>query len=176
MQGDRVAFDELASRHVDRLYGLATLILRDPDHAADATQEALIGAWRDLSSLRDPDRFEAWLNRVLVRVCHREAWPARRRPSPEVAEVSLDTRPGADDLPSLFDRDQLERAFQRLDLDERAIVVLHHLEGHPLTSIADTLGLPVGTVKSKLHRSLQTLRAALQADARVISIDRERIA
>ena len=176
MRGERVAFDELAARWVDRLYGLATLILRDPDQAADATQEALIGAWRDLSSLRDADRFEAWLYRVLVRCCHREARRARHRRVVEVVDVSLEARPGTDDLPGLFDRDQLERAFRRLDVDERVIVVLHHLEGHPIASIADTLGLPVGTVKSKLHRSLQTMRAALQADARVISIDRERIA
>ena len=176
IRGDRVAFEELASSWVDRLYGLAMLIVRDPDQAADATQEALISAWRDLSSLRDADRFEAWLHRVLVRACHREARRARRRRVVEVSELALDSRPGADDLPGLFDRDQLERAFRRLDVDERAIVVLHHLEGHPIATIADTLGLPVGTVKSKLHRSLQTMRAALQADGRVISLDRERIA
>jgi RNA polymerase sigma factor (sigma-70 family) len=174
--GDQVAFNELAARWVDRLYGVASLIVQDPDLAADATQEAMIGAWRDLSALRDPDRFEAWLHRLLVRACHREARRARRRRVVEVAEVPLDTRPGSDELPSFLDRDELERGFRRLDVEERAIVVLHHLEGYSLASIADVLGLPVGTVKSKLHRSLQTMRAALQADARIISIDRERIA
>lgn len=176
MGGDRVAFNELASRWVNRLYGIATLILRDPDQASDATQEALIAAWRDLSALRDADRFGAWLNRLLVRACHREARRARRRRVVEVAEAPLDSRPGRDELPGFLDRDQLERGFQRLDVDHRAIVVLHHLEGFSLAEIGEVLGLPVGTVKSRLHRALGTMRAALDADARVISIDRERIA
>src|SRR3954454_18955518 len=132
--GDRVAFNELAARWVDRLYGLASLIVRDPDLAADATQEAMIGAWRDLSALRDTDRFEAWLHRLLVRACHREARRARRRRVVEVAEVPLDTRPGPDALPSFLDRDELQRGFRRLDVEERAIVVLHHLEGYSLAS------------------------------------------
>ena len=176
MEGDRFAFNELASHWVDRLYGLAVLIVRDPDLAADATQEALIGAWRDLSALRDADRFEAWLHRLLVRACHREARRTRRRRVVEVTELPLDERAGADELPALLDRDQLERGFRRLDVDERAIVVLHHLEGYPLATVSEVTGLPLGTVKSKLHRSLSTMRVALQADARVISIDRERIA
>ena len=174
--GDRGAFNELARLSIGRLYAIAPLILRDSDRASDATQEALVAAWRDLSALRDPDRFEAWLHRVLVRTCHREARRLRQRLTVEVREVPLDEHAGIDDLPNVFDRDQLERGFRRLGVEERAIVVLHHAEGFTLTEIADILSLPLGTVKSRLHRAIQTMRAALDADARVITIDRERIA
>jgi RNA polymerase sigma factor (sigma-70 family) len=176
MAGDRGAFNELARLSIGRLYAVAQLILRDPDRASDATQEALIAAWRDLSALRDADRFEAWVNRVLIRSCRREARMARRRLHVEVRELPLDEHAGADELPGVFDRDQLERGFRRLNVDERAIVVLHHVEGYPLTAIAEILGLPVGTVKSRLHRSIQTMRAALDADGRVVTMDRKRIA
>lgn len=176
MAGDRLAFNELASRWVNRLYGVASLILRDPDQASDATQEALIAAWRDLSALRDADRFGAWLNRVLIRACHREARRARGRRVVEVGDASIGDSPARDDLPGFLDRDQLERGFRRLDVDHRAILVLHHLEGFTLAEVGDVLGLPIGTVKSRLHRALDTMRAALDADARVVSIDRERIA
>ncbi|HEX2625603.1 MAG TPA: sigma-70 family RNA polymerase sigma factor [Candidatus Limnocylindrales bacterium] len=176
MAGDRLAFNELATRWVNRLYGIASLILRDPDQASDATQEALIAAWRDLSALRDADRFGAWLNRLLVRACHREARRARGRRVVEVGDAPLDMRPARDDLPGFLDRDQLERGFRRLDVEHRAILVLHHLEGYTLAEVGDILGLPIGTVKSRLHRALTTMRAALDADARVIGIDRERIA
>jgi RNA polymerase sigma factor (sigma-70 family) len=177
IEGDRSAFNELARVSIGRLYGVAQLILRDPDRAADATQEALIAAWRDLSALRDPDRFDAWVHRVLIRTCHREARRDKRRRIVEVRELPLDDQPGGgDELPSVFDRDQLERGFRHLDVGERAIVVLHHAEGFTLTEIGEILGLPVGTVKSRLHRSMQTMRAALDADARVVTMDRKRIA
>ena len=179
MAGDRGAFNELAAVSVGRLYGLAVLILRDPDRASDATQEALIAAWRDLSALRDPERFEAWVHRVLVRACHEEARRDRRRRKVEIHEIPLErfeTRVAADELPAFIDRDQLERGFRRLSVEERAIVVLHHIEGFPLAAIADVLAIPIGTVKSRLHRSLQTMRAALDADARVVTMERERIA
>src|SRR6185295_16053970 len=114
MAGDRDAFNELARLSIARLYGIAQLILRDPDRASDATQEALVAAWRDLSALRDADRFEAWLHRVLVRTCQREARRHRQRRSVEIRELPLDDRPGSDDLPGIFDRDQLERGFRRL--------------------------------------------------------------
>lgn len=176
MTGDRDAFNELARLSIARLYAVAQLILRDHDQAADATQEALVAAWRDLSALRDADRFEAWLHRVLVRTCHREARRHRQRLSVEIRELPLDDHAGPDQIPSVLDRDQLERGFRRLGVQERAIVVLHHAEGFTLTEIADILGLPLGTVKSRLHRSVQLMRASLDADARVINIDRERIA
>jgi RNA polymerase sigma factor (sigma-70 family) len=174
--GDRSAFNELARASVARLYAVAQLILRDPDRAADATQDALVAAWRDLSGLRDPDRFEAWIHRVLIRTCHREARRHRLRRTVEVGELPLEGRPATDDMPTIVDRDQIERGFRRLGVEERAIVVLHHSEGFSLTEIADILALPLGTVKSRLHRSIQTMRAALDADARVVTMDGERIA
>jgi RNA polymerase sigma factor (sigma-70 family) len=176
MAGDRGAFDELARASINRLYGTAYLILRDADRASDATQEALVAAWRDLSALRDADRFEAWLHRLLVRSCHREARRERRRRSVEIHALSIDNRPAPDQLPALIDRDQLDRAFRRLDVEERAVIVLHHVEGFTLASIAEILGIPIGTAKSRLHRGTRTMRASLDADARVVPIDRGRTA
>jgi RNA polymerase sigma-70 factor (ECF subfamily) len=173
--GDRGAFDALASASIGRLYAVASLILRDPDRAADATQEALVSAWRDLSAVRDPDRFEAWLHRVLVRCCYREATQERRRRRVEIHVIADDHR-APDAIPDMLDRDQLDRAFRRLDVEERTVIVLHHIEGFLLTEIADVLGIPVGTVKSRLHRGKRTMRAALDADARVVSIERGRTA
>jgi RNA polymerase sigma-70 factor (ECF subfamily) len=173
--GDREAFEALAAVSIGRLYAVAALILRDPDRAADATQDALVSAWRDLAAVRDPDRFEAWLHRVLVRCCYREAIRERRRRTVEVHALA-DDRSAPDAIPVLIDRDQLDRAFRRLDVEERTVIVLHHLEGFLLTEIADVLGIPIGTVKSRLHRGKRAMRAALDADARVVSIDRGRIA
>ncbi|HEY7463306.1 MAG TPA: sigma-70 family RNA polymerase sigma factor [Candidatus Limnocylindria bacterium] len=176
MDGDREAFSDLTRQSISRLYAIAYLILRDTDAAWDATQEAFVAAWRDLSALRDPDRFDAWLHRVLVRACRRHARRERRRRLVETHELQLERFVGADDIPRVMHRDQLERGFRRLGTDERAIVVLHHLEGFRLAEIGDILGLPTGTVKSRLHRSLRTMRAALEADARVITVSGERIA
>ena len=176
MSGDPAAFNELAQTQIGRLYGIAKLIVRDPDRAADVTQDALVAAWRDLSALRDADRFEAWLHRVLVRTCHREARRERRQRTAEVRELPLDITPGLDELPQVANRDELERGFRRLSVDERAIIVLHHVEGLALAEVADVMGLPLGTVKSRLHRSLQTMRAALESDARTVALDPGRIA
>jgi RNA polymerase sigma-70 factor (ECF subfamily) len=175
MAGDREAFDALASASIGRLYAVAALILRDPDRAADATQDALVSAWRDLSAVRDPDRIEAWLHRVLVRSCYREATRERRRRMVEIHAV-IEDRSAPDAIPELIDRDQLERAFRRLDIEERTVIVLHHIEGFLLTEIADVLGIPVGTVKSRLHRGKRAMRAALDSDSRVVPIERGRTA
>jgi RNA polymerase sigma-70 factor, ECF subfamily len=175
MAGDREAFDALAAASIGRLYAVAALILRDPDRAADATQEALVSAWRDLSAIRDPDRFEAWLHRVLIRSCYREAGRERRRRTVEVRAL-VDDAGAPDALHELIDRDQLDRAFRRLDVEERTVIVLHHIEGFLLTEIAVVLGIPVGTVKSRLHRGKRQMRAALDADARVVPIERGRTA
>ena len=165
MAGDHEAFSELARLSIARLYAVARLILRDQQRAEDATQEALVGAWRDLSGLRDPDRFEAWLHRLLVRACYREARSGRRRQQIEATVRPLDeARP---DLSSeLGNRDQLERGFRTLDTDQRAILVLHFYLGLPLSEAADVLHVPVGTAKSRLHRATQAMRATLEADAR----------
>jgi RNA polymerase sigma-70 factor, ECF subfamily len=166
MAGDRAAFSELVRHTIDRLYAVARLILRDPEQAEDATQEALVAAWRDLSSLRDPSRFDAWLHRLLVNACYREARRQRRRTEREVHEILID-RPDAAAEIDLADRDQLERGFVRIDADERAILVLHYYLGYSLAGVADVLGVPPGTAKSRLHRATQALRSALDAEARI---------
>ena len=164
MAGDHDAFAALAAANVDRMYGLARLILRDVDRAEDAAQEALVRMWRELPRLRDPDRFHAWLRRLLVNACHDEGRRIRRR-----AEVVLlaDHGPStADGSARLVDRDRLDRAFRRLPLEQRVVLVLNHLEGLTQTEIASTLDLPLGTVKSRLRYALEAMRAALEADDR----------
>lgn len=165
MAHDHDAFSELARGMVDRLYAVARLILRESDAAEDATQEAILMAWRDIAALRDPDRFEAWTRRLLVNACYRELERQRRRAR---AEVHVDAiEPSVPDASEhLADRDQLERGFRRLPPDQRALLVLHYHLGMPLAETAVTLGLPLGTVKSRLHRSTRALRATLDADAR----------
>ena len=159
-RGDREAFTSLAATHVDRCYAVAYRILRDPHRAQDATQQALLGAWRDLPTLRDPERFDAWLHRLVVHACYTEArgehrWTARVRvidPEPPIAP---------DVARSVADRDELEIAFRRLSPEQRAVVVLHHHLGYPLTEIAATLRIPVGTARSRLHYAVRQLRTAL---------------
>ncbi len=174
--GDHDAFSAIAAASLGRLYGVACLILRDRDRAHDATQEALVQAWRDIRGLRDPERLDAWLNRLVVRACYRQSRRERRRAVVELrvvsaAEVSL---PGPE--LSVVDRDRLDRAFGRLDTDQRAVVVLHHHLGLPLAEVSDVLGIPIGTAKSRLHRALATIRAALEADDRGGLLEKERTA
>jgi RNA polymerase sigma-70 factor (ECF subfamily) len=164
--GDHEAFGALARASSGRLYAAATLILRDPDAAEDAVQEALISAWRGVRALRDPDAWDAWLHRLVVRACYRLARRSRR---PTVVELHLAEEEGAsssDILLSLADRDQLERAFARLPIEQRSILVLHYYLGLALPEVGNVLGIPTGTVKSRLHRATQAMRAALDADAR----------
>ena len=163
-RGDHDAFTELARGAVTRLDRVARLVLRDPELARDAVQEALIRAWRDLPGLRDPDRFDAWLHRLTVNSCLDQARRRRRR----VVEVELDPIDGpsiADSASSLADRDVVDAAMQRLGERERAIVVLHYFLGLPLTDVAATLQVPLGTVKSRLHRALGEMRVTVSADA-----------
>jgi RNA polymerase sigma-70 factor (ECF subfamily) len=163
-RGDHDAFAELARGAVTRLDRVARLVLRDPELARDAVQEALIRAWRDLPGLRDPDRFDAWLHRLTVNSCLDQARRRRRR----VVEVELDPIDGpsiADSAGSLADREVVDAAMQRLDERERAIVVLHYFLGLPLTDVAATLQVPLGTVKSRLHRALGEMRVTVTADA-----------
>jgi RNA polymerase sigma-70 factor, ECF subfamily len=175
MAGDHDAFSELARVSIGRLYAVARLILRDPQRAEDATQEALVAAWRDLSALRDPDRFEAWLHRLLVRACYREASRGRRR---WTVEAQVREREGVAPDPShdLADRDQLERGFRRLAPEQRAVIVLHHYLGLTLDETAQVLGVPRGTARSRLHRATGALRAALDADARTATTNERRLA
>jgi RNA polymerase sigma-70 factor, ECF subfamily len=165
MAGDHDAFSELARVSIGRLYVVARLIVRDDGLAEDATQEALVAAWRRIGGLRDPDRFEAWLHRLLVNACYREARRGRRRGSIEV-NVPVMESPLPDATVDLADRDQLERGFRRLAPDQRAVLVLHHYLGLSLDEAAEVLAVPPGTVRSRLHRATRIMRAALEADAR----------
>jgi RNA polymerase sigma factor (sigma-70 family) len=164
-RGDHDAFAALAGAAIHRLDAAARLILRDPDQAKDAVQEALVRAWRDLPTLRDSTRFDAWLHRLLVRACIDEARRLRRHRL-DVALTPLDSPSIADTASALADRDQLERGFDRLEPEARAVIVLHHYLDLPLPEVAIALGIPLGTAKSRLHRALQTMRAALDADGR----------
>ena len=162
--GDREAFGALVGLISDRMYGLAARILRDSDLAEDALQSALLEAWRQLPKLRDPDRFEAWVRKVLVHACYAEA-RRRRSWAANVRVLPVDGPAGADDIVTIADRDQLDRAFRRLSVEQRAIFVLHHHEGRSLVEIAETLGIPVGTARSRLHYATRVLRSAIAADA-----------
>jgi RNA polymerase sigma factor (sigma-70 family) len=164
--GDHAAFSQLAGASIGRLFAVARLILRDTELAEDAVQEALVSAWRDLPGLRDPDRFDAWLHRLVVRACYREARRSRRIGRIEVQVTPLDLG-RADETRLIADRDELERGFRRLDPEQRAILVLHFYAGHTLAEVADVLGIPAGTVKSRLHRAVQAMRADLDAEARL---------
>jgi RNA polymerase sigma-70 factor, ECF subfamily len=166
MAGDRDAFTELTHGSIAKLYAIARLILRDTERAEDATQEALVAAPRQLGALRDPDRFDAWVHRLLVRARYREAAKDRHQRR-IVAEMRPVTIGALDPGIALADRDQLERGFSRLKPDQRALVVLHYYLGLPMGETAEILGLPVGIVKSRLFRATQQLRATLEADARL---------
>jgi RNA polymerase sigma-70 factor (ECF subfamily) len=164
-RGDEEAFASLAVAAGDRLHAVAHRILRDLDLAEDATQQALLAIWRDLPQLRDPANFDAWSYRLLVRACYAEGRKERRW-SPQLHLLPAEPATQVDGSGSVIDRDQLERGFRRLSIDHRAVVVLHHYLDWPLDRVADTLGIPVGTARSRLHHAMRGLRAALDADAR----------
>jgi RNA polymerase sigma-70 factor (ECF subfamily) len=164
-RGDREAFAVLAGSAVDRLYGIARLILRDAELAEDATQDALVRAWRDLPALRDVDRFDAWMYRLIVRACA-DVGRERRRWRTEITVLS--TEPSEPDRASdLADRDQLERGLLRLSPAQRAILTLHFHLGLSPGEAAEALAIPVGTAKSRLHYAIEALRAAIEADERL---------
>src|SRR5687768_6449297 len=163
-RGDREAFSVLAGSAVDRLYGIARMILRDTELAEDATQEALVRAWRDLPSLRDAERFDAWLYRLIVRAC---ADAGRRRRRWRAEMTVLHAEPTESDRASqLADRDQLERGLRRLTDAQRSILVMNFYLGLSPNETAAALEIPIGTAKSRLHYAIQALRAALAADER----------
>ncbi len=164
--GDREAYADLVRLRGDRLYAIAQRILRDVDRTEDAVQDTLVIAWRDLPGLRDPDRFDAWLHRILVRTCIAEAMRQRRRIVVDIQALPVDIPIDTDDYLSVGDRDQLERGFRRLPPEQRALLVLRHYAGLEPTEIADALGIPAGTARSRLHHAHRAMRAALDADAR----------
>jgi RNA polymerase sigma-70 factor (ECF subfamily) len=161
-QGDPEAFDRLTELIMDRLFSVAYRILRHPQSAEDATQQALVTIWRQLPKLRDPERFEAWSYRLLVNASYAEH-RRRRREDPFGDLIHEATE---DPYLSIDDRDQLERGFQRLSGEQRAVLVLQHYLNLSHAQMADVLGVPVGTVRSRLHGARTAMRAALEADAR----------
>jgi RNA polymerase sigma-70 factor, ECF subfamily len=164
-RGDQAAFVDLVRFRGGRFFAIAHRILRDVDRAEDALQDALVIAWRDLPSLRDPDRFDAWVHRILTNVCIAEAGRERKRISNPYV-LPTDDPAARDEFLGIADRDQLDRGFRRLKPDERAILVLRHFVGYEPTEIAELLGIPAGTIRSRLHHAHRAMRAALEADAR----------
>ncbi len=168
--GDTTAFETLAREAGGRLVGVAFRILRDLPAAEDAVQQTLVTAWRELPGLRDPERFEAWLYRILVRACAAEArrfgrWRA------DVRDVSPDAPADTSAFRRVADRDELERGFRRLTVDQRAVIVLRYWRDLRQEEIAETLEIPLGTVKSRLHHATAALRAALEAEARPAQVE-----
>jgi len=173
-RGDPEAFEALATSASDRLYAVARLVLRATDLAEDAVQEALVRAWKELPSLRDPERFDAWLYRLVVNACadqgrQQRRWSNQVRPLPIEHSIS-------DETGSVGDRDLLERAFTRLKPEQRAVVVLHHHSGFSAAEIARILDIPEGTARSRLHYATEAMRAALHADASRPAVAQKRTA
>jgi len=167
--GDREAFAVLVRTRGDRLMGIARRILRDVGRAEDAVQQTLVIAWRELPSLRDPDRFDAWLQRLLVNASYSEARRSRAW-NANVRVLPVDGPAGPDETLSLDDRDLLDRAFRRLPVEQRAILVFTHYLGLTPTEIAERLEIPVGTARSRLHYAHRAMRAAIEADERPAAV------
>jgi RNA polymerase sigma-70 factor, ECF subfamily len=173
-RGDHDAFASLVDASIARLEAVARLILRDPELARDAVQDAYIRAWRDLPGLRDPERFDAWLHRLTVNASLDAIRRRRRRP------IEVDLEPIApqsigDESVRIADRDVLEHGFRRLRPDQRAILVLHYYVGMPASAVAETLEIPMGTAQSRLHRALSDLRVAIAADERAVGDVRHKV-
>jgi RNA polymerase sigma-70 factor (ECF subfamily) len=168
-RGDREAFAILARTHGDRLMAIAQRILRDVGLAEDAVQQTLVIAWRELPRLRDPERFDAWLQRLIVNASYAEARSSRTWKA-NVRVLSADRMGGPDEALSVDDRDRLERGFRRLPPEQRAILVFTHYLGLTPTEIAGRLGIPVGTANSRLHYAHRAMRAAIEADERPIAL------
>ena len=160
-RGDHEAFDALASAAYDRLFAIASRILRDPYAAEDAVQEALVRAWRDLRGLRERDRFDAWLHRLLVHACADQGRRAKRQRA-EVTAIDLESPEPADDVAQLADRDEIMRAFLELNVEHRSVLVLVHYVGLPAAQVATILGIPPGTVYSRLHYGTRQMREILE--------------
>jgi RNA polymerase sigma-70 factor (ECF subfamily) len=168
-QGDEEAFGALVRAVGDRCIFIAHRILRDVDLAEDAVQVALVQVWRELPALRDPDRFEAWLHRILVHACYAEARRSRRFAA-NVVLLETDEPTAGDGYLTVDDHDQLDRGFRRLPPEQRAILVLHHYLGLSPVEVAETLDIPAGTARSRLHYAHRAMRAALEAVARSSAI------
>jgi len=173
--GDQDAFADLVHEVSNTLLGVARRILRDPALAEDVLQNALLTIWRKLPHLRDADRFEGWAFRILVHACYADA-PRNRRWATTIRVLQPDVMSGIDHIQQVSDRDELEQAFRRLPLDQRAVFVLHHHVGLPLVAVAETLGIPDGTARSRLHYATRALRAAFEAARATQSLREGRLA
>ena len=173
--GDEEAFDALARIVGDRCMAIACRILRDAHLAEDAVQASMVVAWKELRTLRDPDRFEPWLHRILTHECYAEA-RRRTRWTANIRLLPVEGTSTPNGILSVDDRDQLERAFRRLTLEQRAVLVFHHYLDLPLPEVATRLGIPLGTAKSRLHHATAALRASVEADARTPAMPQERLA
>jgi RNA polymerase sigma-70 factor (ECF subfamily) len=174
--GDHEAFTDLAALAIPRMHRTARLILRDDDRASDAVQDALVTAWLDIRALRDPDRFDAWLHRLLVRACYRAAGAQRRQAVVRIDVIDLEGIVPTDPLADLTARDQIDRAFRRITPQERAVLVVHFYLELRDAEAADVLGIAAGTFKSRLHRAKASLRAAIDADDRAARRTQETMA
>ncbi len=163
--GDNDAFATLAAPRLDRMFATALLILRDRGYAEDAVQEALVRAWKDLRSLRDPRRFDAWLRRLLVNACRDESRRGRRHES-NIRLLPDHDRPIQDSSNELVDRDAIGRALSRLSIEHRAVLVHQYYLDLAIAEVADALDIPVGTAKSRLHHARNALREAIDLDTR----------
>jgi RNA polymerase sigma-70 factor (ECF subfamily) len=164
--GDLDAFETIVRARMDAVYRLTNAILGDEADARDAAQETFVLAWRELPRLRDSDKFEAWLQRVAVNAARMTLRARGRRRVREIPSSQVDALAGrvATDDPAGADAARLGAGLERLDVDQRAILVLHHLDGRPLAELATILEIPVGTAKSRLFAARRALEAALQAD------------
>ena len=175
-EGDRDAFSELVTRSIGRLTAVARMILRDEFAAQDAVQDALIEAWRSIRGLREPERFDAWSRRLVVRSCFKAARRSGRMHAVEIRLTPADEPAIPAGERSLQVHDQLERGLAQLSTEHRAVVVLVYYLDLPLAEAAQAMGVPVGTAKSRLNRATRALRAALEADDRMPARVREGVA
>ena len=159
--GDAEAFEAIAADRLPRAFRLASAILGSEAEAADATQNALLAAWRQLPRLREVDRFDAWFHRIVVNECRMRVRVQTQRREVELVD---DGRLSTMSFDGVEGMDLLERAFESLDRDDRTLIVLHHLEDWPVTEIAEVVGMPVGTVKWRLHEARKVLHGALEMD------------
>jgi RNA polymerase sigma-70 factor (ECF subfamily) len=156
-KGDADAFDLLARQRIDSVYRTALGILGNPADARDATQEALISAWKSVGSLRNVERFDAWLYRITLMAAR---MVARKRRGVRELRLTEDAETGAGSAPTVGSAD-FDRAFEKLKVDQRALLLDHHLDGLSVASMAQRLGIAEGTVKSRLYAARQALDRAL---------------
>ena len=162
--GDREAFEALVRAGSGRLYAIAYRILRDADLAADALQEALVKIWDDLPTLRDPDRYDPWTYRITCRACYRVARHERRAAVTTLVEPLTPESSAFES--QIADHDEMERGFRQLSPEHRAVLVLHYYLGLTIGEVAEALGIAPGTVGSRLHYAMRSLRASLESEAR----------